>query len=73
MRRTIFLGSICISLLSFTSAMFAADGWASTGGYTTGGAGGTVVTVDNVNDLEHYAELGTTPYIVEITGMKLKC
>lgn len=67
-KRTILLRSICISLFSFTSAAFAADGWASTNGDTTGGAGGTVVTVDNVKDLEHYAELGTTPYIVKISG-----
>ena len=67
-KTTFLIGSICISLFSFTAAAVAADGWASTNGDTTGGAGGTVVTVDNVKDLEHYAEMGTTPYIVRISG-----
>jgi pectate lyase len=46
----------------------ATDGWASENEGTTGGQGGTVVTVDNAVDLEYYAELGTTPYIIQISG-----
>jgi pectate lyase len=38
------------------------------GANATGGAGGTVVTVDNANDLEYYAEMGTTPYIIQVLG-----
>jgi pectate lyase len=37
-------------------------------GGTTGGQGGTVVDVNNATDLEYYAELGTTPYIIQISG-----
>ncbi len=50
------------------SANAATDGWADMNGGTTGGAGGTVVTVDNTADLEYYAEAGTTPYIIQISG-----
>ncbi len=62
-------GLIAVLCLCLTSNAFgAADGWASMNGGTTGGAGGTVVTVDNMTDLEYYAELGTTPYIIQISG-----
>lgn len=65
-----FLLSILFLLLFFSVDVFAivADGWASQNGGTTGGAGGTVVTVTNAADLEYYAELGTTPYIIQISG-----
>ncbi len=63
---TVFLTVFCLSVLS--SALAAADGWASQNGGTTGGEGGTVVDVNNMTDLEHYAELGTTPYIIRISG-----
>ena len=51
-----------------SGAFAAADGWAGMNGGTTGGEGGTVVTVDNFTDLEYYAELGTTSYIIQISG-----
>lgn len=70
MKRILFLiGFTAISLFCFTSDIFAipADGWASANGGTTGGAGGTVVTVDNFTDLETYAE-SSTPYIIQVSG-----
>jgi pectate lyase len=67
MRMTMtFLG---IFLLCNRGNVFAAaDGWAGENGGTTGGQGGTVVTVTNAANLEYYAELGTTPYIIQISG-----
>ncbi len=67
-KTTILLGTICLSLVYLPCAVVAADGWASTHGDTTGGAGGTVVTVDTLKDLKHYAELGTAPITVNISG-----
>lgn len=62
----IFLG---LFLLCSAATVFAAtDGWADENGGTTGGQGGTVVTVTNAANLEYYAELGTTPYIIKISG-----
>jgi pectate lyase len=67
---TLFLGGIFILCLCFSSNVFAAaDGWASMNGGTTGGEGGTVVDVNNYADLLHYANtVGTTPYIIQISG-----
>ncbi|MBN1764584.1 MAG: hypothetical protein JW860_04950 [Sedimentisphaerales bacterium] len=63
------VGLIAVLCLCLTSNAFAAaDGWASANGGTTGGEGGTVVTVDNFTDLEYYAELGATPYIIQVSG-----
>jgi pectate lyase len=44
-------------------------GWASESGGTTGGAGGTTVTVDNATDFIYYVQ-GTkqTPYIIYVSG-----
>lgn len=62
-------GMIVVLCFCFASNAFgAADGWASMNGGTTGGQGGTVVTVNNAADLEYYAELGTTPYIIQVSG-----
>lgn len=65
-------GYVSIGLASvlccFCGMAWGADGWASMNGGTTGGAGGTVVTVDNFTNLEYYAELGTTRYIIQISG-----
>ena len=51
-----------MALFSFPCATLAADGWANTHGDTTGGAGGSVVTVDNLKDLKHYTTVFTPPY-----------
>jgi pectate lyase len=47
---------------------FGLYGWASTGGGTTGGAGGPEVTVTNVDDLRHYAYDLTEPYVIKVAG-----
>ncbi|KFA71344.1 hypothetical protein S40288_08958 [Stachybotrys chartarum IBT 40288] len=44
-----------------------ADGFASLNGGTTGGLGGTEVTVDNVDDLRQYAA-AEGPYIIKVQG-----
>ncbi len=62
-----FIAVLCLCLASNAFAI-AADGWASENGGTTGGQGGTIVTVTNAADLEYYAEMGTTPYIIQISG-----
>lgn len=61
-----FIVALCLCLSTNTFA--AADGWASMNGGTTGGEGGIIVTVDNFTDLEYYAELGTAPYVIQISG-----
>jgi len=43
----------------------AADGF---GQYTTGGAGGTTVTVDNGADFMTYVQTVNTPYIIQVSG-----
>ncbi|MDD5010785.1 MAG: hypothetical protein PHQ00_01545, partial [Phycisphaerae bacterium] len=73
MKKVFFLaGLIAVLCLCFSSNALAAipvDGWASQNGGTTGGAGGTVVTVDNYADLLYYAvTVGSTPYIIQISG-----
>jgi len=69
MKNSFFVGFISVLCLCFSSnALAAADGWASQNGGTTGGTGGTVVTVTNAADLEYYAELGTASYIIQISG-----
>jgi pectate lyase len=44
-----------------------ADGFASTGGGTTGGAGGTTVTVSTYDDLSKYAT-ASAAYIIKVSG-----
>jgi pectate lyase len=43
------------------------DGWASMNGGTTGGAGGTTVTVNTAADFKTYVE-SSEPYIVQVSG-----
>ncbi|KAL1603632.1 hypothetical protein SLS60_005220 [Paraconiothyrium brasiliense] len=50
-----------------TSCTAAADGFASLNGGTTGGAGGTVVTVSTQADLEKYAK-ASGKYIIKVKG-----
>ncbi|MET7419122.1 RICIN domain-containing protein [Dactylosporangium sp. NPDC005555] len=44
-----------------------ADGFASTGGGTTGGAGGPTVTVTTLADLQKYVT-ASTPYVIRVAG-----
>ncbi|MFI7547173.1 RICIN domain-containing protein [Actinoplanes sp. NPDC049599] len=44
-----------------------ADGFASTGGGTTGGAAGPTVTVSTLADLQKYVT-ATTPYVIKVKG-----
>ncbi|MCE5186939.1 MAG: carbohydrate-binding protein [Planctomycetaceae bacterium] len=56
-------------LSCFCAIAHGADGWASENGGTTGGAGGTVVTVDNATDLIYYTEkTKQAPYIIYVSG-----
>jgi pectate lyase len=70
MKRAFFAaGVVVISLFCFIHSSLAADGWASQNGGTTGGQGGTVVTVTNFADFTYYVyTVGTAPYIVQISG-----
>ncbi|MBN1788384.1 MAG: carbohydrate-binding protein [Sedimentisphaerales bacterium] len=70
MKKSLFLFvSIAVSLFCFTSNTFAVDGWASMDGGTTGGEGGTVVEVNNVDDFTYYAEdTHQDPYIIYVNG-----
>ncbi|MBN2018661.1 MAG: hypothetical protein JW749_00370 [Sedimentisphaerales bacterium] len=61
-------GIVVISLFCFIHNALSADGWASQNGGTTGGEEGEVIPVDNAIALETYAEMGTTPYIIQISG-----
>ncbi|MEN6385030.1 MAG: hypothetical protein ABFD79_07500, partial [Phycisphaerales bacterium] len=72
MKKSLLLSGVALSLI-FTFYVQAFDsepiGWASYSGGTTGGAGGTVVTVDNATDLINYVQ-GTkqVPYIIYVNG-----
>jgi pectate lyase len=74
MIKRIFLFSAFIAIIfCFTSDSFAiqgvADGWASMNGGTTGGAGGTEVTVNTPAELIQYCtNSGDTPYIITIAS-----
>jgi pectate lyase len=70
-RRYQLLGALVLFLsCSPCGASIPADGWASQNGGTTGGAGGTVVTVSNYADLLYYANTvgSTAKYIIQISG-----
>ncbi|MBN1788387.1 MAG: hypothetical protein JW806_08330 [Sedimentisphaerales bacterium] len=69
MKRILLLSVIVVifSLLYFTSDVFAVDGWASMNGGTTGGEGGTVVTVSTPEDFNNYIT-ASGPYIVQVSG-----
>ena len=61
---------LCAAVLAIASpaALSAADGWASQGGGTTGGAGGSTVTVSSLSAFSS-AATGTTPMIINVSGM----
>jgi len=62
----LIVGIIIASLLCLAPAVFAADGF---GQYTTGGAGGAVVTVDSDPILfKSYVETPDVPYIIQVQG-----
>jgi pectate lyase len=66
--KSIFLTIVCV-LFFAVQTLAGTGGWADENGGTTGGAGGTVVTVSNYADLYYYAyTVGTTPYIIQISG-----
>lgn len=65
MRKIVFC--VLFLLCSIGNAFSATYGWADMNIGTTGGEGGTVVTVSNFTDLEYYAE-ATAPYIIQISG-----
>ncbi|HAL44599.1 MAG TPA: hypothetical protein DCP47_01540, partial [Phycisphaerales bacterium] len=63
-----FLSIVCVLFLAIKT-FAATGGWADENVCTTGGAGGTVVTVNNYTDLYYYAfTVGTAPYIIQISG-----
>ena len=67
MKREFFIGWFTVVLFLYSvPAVFAADGF---GQYTTGGESGTVVEVNNVTDLQTYAEAVDTPYIILVNGV----
>ncbi|MFA6341486.1 MAG: hypothetical protein WCX75_01385, partial [Fibrobacteraceae bacterium] len=63
------LGAFLVPLV-VASAVVAATpdfgmyGFATLGGSTTGGSGGTVVKVSSFSDLKQYAEALETPYVI---------
>ncbi len=69
MKKTLFWGGlIAISLLCRAFPAFAADGWASMNGGTTGGQGGPTVTVTDEPNLFKYACTLSGPYIIQVSG-----
>jgi len=64
-RKFIIKGLTVISLFCSAPAALAVDGF---GQYTTGGAGGTTVTVSNATDFKLYVETPDTPYIIQVQG-----
>jgi len=63
--------SIVLFFFSFSAQAFdsAPIGWASEGGGTTGGAGGTVVEVNNATDFINYVqEQDQDPYIIYVSS-----
>jgi pectate lyase len=64
MKRAFLMGGVfTVCLFCFVFPVSGADGF---GQYTTGGAGGTVVTVSNAADFKTYVE-SNEPYIVQVS------
>jgi pectate lyase len=73
MKKSLLLAGVIVTLLIFTFSTHAFDsapiGWASINGGTTGGAGGTVVTVsDEPNFTKYVQDSKQTPYIIYVSG-----
>jgi len=69
MSRTTLRVGFVVLLFCLALPVFAADGWASMNGGTTGGQDGTVVTVTNFADFTYYVNtVGTAPYIIQVSG-----
>jgi pectate lyase len=73
MKKILILTGVTAALLVFNFSSFAFDsapiGWASMNGGTTGGAGGTVVTVsDEPNFVKYVQDSKQTPYIIYVSG-----
>jgi pectate lyase len=71
--KNIYFTTLCLFVFSFLSvANTGPIGWASVNANgqdgTTGGAGGSIVTVNNMTDLVLYCN-STDPYIIQIEGM----
>ncbi len=72
--KRVFLGAaLTATLLFYCASAMAYDsapiGWASMDGGTTGGAGGTVVEVNNATDFIYYVQdTEQTPYIIYVSG-----
>jgi len=64
----LLLGATCASLALTADPNEAAPGWASQGGGTTGGKGGTVVTVTTIADLQKYAA-AAGKYVIYVNGV----
>ncbi|MEO7426388.1 MAG: pectate lyase [Fibrobacteria bacterium] len=70
MLRNMFIGLINLALAASLQAASPTDmpkGWASTNGGTSGGAGGTEVTVTTMTDLQKYAKM-PGKYIIWVKG-----
>jgi pectate lyase len=59
-------GVVAVSSFCFIHSALAIDGF---GQNTTGGAGGTVVTVTTAADLAYYVGIVDTPYIIQVSGV----
>ena len=71
MRPNLFIGLINLALAATLQAASTTDtpmGWASANGGTTGGAGGTEVTVTTMADLQKYAKM-PGKYIIWVKGV----
>lgn len=68
-RARAFHAAAFAAALAFLSpaVAFAVDGWATQGGGTTGGAGGSTVTVSTLSAFQS-AVTGTTPRIINVSG-----
>ena len=67
--KTYFLCVVCAVVLAGFSTVYAVDGFATQNGGTTGGEGGTIVTVDNATDLIYYVQsTHQDPYIIYVSG-----
>ena len=62
------IATIFVTPLHGASSTEQPIGWASEQGGTTGGSGGRVVTVDNIDSLKQYAKVKNTPYIIFLKG-----